>query len=337
MTPKEQGSIALRRFVVLMALWAIAAPAAAAEPLRIGIGYGLAFLPIYVCQDLKLFEKYARQEHLEVKPDYQRFSGAGPLRDALAKGDIDVGPFGIAPLLLAWEQGKDTPRQVLAVSGVTTLPLALLSNQPNVQSLADLKPSDRIALPTPSAPQRYLLEMQAEKVFGHYDKLDAQVVVQSHVAAIAALIAGTSPVTAYFSSPPFTQLALRDARIHQVLSSTDVIGGKSSFLILGATRGYIAAHPQIPEVIDKAMDEAAQLIERDPRRAAQIYLTHEPSKTFDAAAIQAVLADDKDAFGSALYGIQAFADFMAKHGELKASPQSWKDIVAPALSNSPSD
>ena len=39
------------------------------------------------------------------------------------------------------------------------------------------------------------------------------------------------------------------------------------------------------------MDEAARLIHDDPRRAAQIYLTHEPSKTLDAAAIAACSGD----------------------------------------------
>jgi hypothetical protein len=34
--------------------------------------------------------------------------------------------------------------------------------------------------------------------------------------------------------------------------------------------------------------------------------------------------------------VQAFADFMGRHGELKTPPKSWKDVVAPALLSSPS-
>ena len=59
------------------------------------------------------------------------------------------------------------------------------------------------------------------------------------------------------------------------------------------------------------MDEAARIIRDDPRRAAQIYLTHEPSKALDAAEVDAVLRDNKDEFGSAVEGIQAFADFLS--------------------------
>jgi NitT/TauT family transport system substrate-binding protein len=311
-------------------------PAVAQQPVRIGVGYGLAFLPFYICEDLKLIEKHARDAQLDVKADFQRFPGAAPLQDAVASGALDMGVFGTAPLLAAWQKGKDTPRQVLAVSGVTTLPLVLLSSRPDVQVLTDLAPGDRIAVPTSSSPQMYLLRMQAEKAFGAFDHLDGQAVALAPGDAIADLIEGRDGVTAYFSSPPFTQLALRDARIHAVLKSSEVMDGKFSFLMVGATQAYIDAHPQIPQVIDQAMDEAARLIHDDPHRAAQIYLTHEPSKSVDGATMEAVIRDARDEFGSAVYGVQAMADFMGRHGQLKTPPQSWKDVVAPALRNSPS-
>lgn len=325
--------------IALFALCIVGRPACADEQVKIGIGFGLAFLPTYICEDLKLVEKYGKEQHLTTRASYERFLGAAAVQDAITSRTIDMGPFGTAPLLTAWERGKetkDTRRQIFAVSGMTTIPLALLSDQPRVRSIADLRPSDRIAVPTLTAPQMYLLEMQSEKVLGQYDRLRDQVVVLSHADAIAALFSGDGPATAYFASPPFTQIALKDSKIHRILSSEDVIGGKASFLIVGATKSYIEAHPKILEIVDKAMDEAARLIHDDPRRAAQIYLEHEPSKALDAADIEAVLREYKDAFGSPVEGIQAFADFMGRHSELKAPPQSWKEIVAPALLNSPS-
>ena len=325
----------LRSLVALLALSATLVPASAQEPVRIGIGFGLAFLPVYLCEDLKLIEKHGKAVHLDLKPSYQRFFGAGPLQDAIGAGTIDMGPFGTAPLLVAWEKASATPRQIVAVSGITTLPPVLLTNQPNVRTIADFRPADRIAVPTSSSPQMYLLQMQSEKIFGQYDRLRDQIVIRSHTDAVAALLAATDRVAGYFSSAPYTQIALADGRIHKVLSSSDVIGGKASFLIMGASRGYVAAHPQMSQAVVEAMDEAAHIIRDNPRRAAEIYLAHEPSKTLDVAAVAAVLADIKDEFGSAVHGVQAFADFMGRHGELKAPPRSWKDIVAPALLNSP--
>ena len=115
-----------------------------------------------------------------------------------------------------------------------------------------------------------------------------------------------------------------------------MIDGKFSFLVMGATKADIETSRKCPNAIDKAMDEAARIIHDDPRRAAQIYLTHEPSGTLNGAAMNAVIGDIKDEFGSAVYGVQAMADFMGRHGELKTPPQSWKDVVAPALLSSPS-
>jgi NitT/TauT family transport system substrate-binding protein len=329
---------ALRRLVfcvVVFWLAVSASPAPADEPVRVGFGFGLAFLPVYICQDLKLVEKYGKAARLALKPSYQRFVGVGPLQDALGDGSIDLAPFGIAPLLAAREKSKDTPRQILAVSGLTTLPPVLVTNRPEVRTLADFRASDRIAVPSASAPQLYLLQMQSEKVFGQYDKLRSQIVVLSHAAAVADLLAASDSVAGYFSSPPYTEIALADGRIHKVLSAADVVDGKASFLVIGATKAYVDAHPKVTEAIIKAIDEASRIIRDDPRRAAAIYLAHEPSKTFDTATIAKVLADIKDEFGSTVHGIAAFADFMGRHDELKSPPQSWKDIVAPALLNSP--
>ena len=330
----------LHHLCVLLALGAALTPALAQQQARIGVGYGLAFLPLYICEDLKLIEKHGKEAHLDVKVSYQRFLGAAAIEDAISSGTIDMGPFGTAPLLAAWQKATGTPAQIFAVSGITSLPLVLLSNQADEQSIADLKPADQIAMPTLTAPQMYLLEMQSEKIFGKYDHLHGQVVALPHADAISALVdraaQAENKVTAYFSSPPFTQLALRDANVHAMLNSSAVMNGKSSFLIMGATKAYIDRQPQMPQVVDKAMDEAARIIHDDPRRAAQIYLTHEPSSTINGAAMEAVIREIKDEFGSAVYGIQATADFMARHGELKTSPRSWQDVVAPALLNSPS-
>ncbi len=319
----------------LVALCVAAQPSRAQQQVKIGIGFGLAFLPVYICEDLKLVEKYAKAQRLDVKASYPRFLGSGPIRDAVGSGAIDMAPFGTAPFLAAWEQQKDSPQQVIAVSGITTMPLTLLSNRPNVSAMSGLGPTDRIAMPSLTAPQMILLEMEAAKLFNKPDRFDGQVIALSPADALSALIDGTGVVTAYFASPPYTQLALRDGKIHALLGSADVVDGKASFLLLGATRAYVAAHPQMPDVIEKAIDEAARIIHDDPQRAAQIFLTHEPSKALSGSVIEAVLRQIKDEFGTGIYGVRSFADFMVQQGELKEAPRSWRYIVAPALMNWP--
>ena len=332
----------LRCLTTFAALWTVvvaalsAAPALAQDQVRIGLGYGFAFLPLYVCEDLKLFEKQAKAAHLDVAAKFVHFANGGELHAALAAGQIDAAPFGTAPLLAGAVAVKESGRQIVAVSGMTSLPLTLLSNQADERSIADLKASDRIAVPTLTSPQMYLLQMQSEKTFGKFDRLRNQIVMLSHAQAIAALAENNGQATAYFSSPPFTQIALRAANVHEILSSSDVMNGKSSFLILGALRSYVNAQPQVAELVMKAIDEAARLIRNDPKRAAQIYLTREPSAALNGAAVEAIIRETKDEFGSPVYGVQATADFMVRIGELKGSLRSWKDVAAPALLSSPS-
>jgi NitT/TauT family transport system substrate-binding protein len=326
----------LRYLTVVAALWCALAPALAQEQVRIGLGYGFAFLPLYVCEDLKLVEKQAKAAHFEAGAKFQHFANSVELHAALAAGQLDMVPFGTAPLLAGALEAKEAAGQIVAVSGITSLPLTLLTNRADERSIADFKPNDRIAVPTLTSPQMYLLQMQSEKTFGKFDHLLDQIVMLPHPEAIAALADNTGQATAYFSSPPFTEIVLRAGNVHAILSSSDVMNGKSSFLILGAHRSYVRAQPQMAELVAKAIDEAARLIRDDPKRAAQIYLTHEPSAALNGAAMEAIIRDVKDEFGSPVYGVQATADFMGRIGELKGSLRSWKDIAAPALLNSPS-
>jgi len=332
-----------RCLAALLFLCAAAVPGLAQEQqIRIGIGFGLAFLPLYVCEDLKLIEKQAQAEHLEVKASFPRLMSARQAQAEIASGAIDIAPFGAAPLLAAWDKAQGTPQQIFAVSGLASLPLVLLSNRPDEHSIADLKPSDRIAMPTLTSPQMQLLEIASQKQFGRYDKLRGQVVEMSHADAVDALGGGRQDegakddVTAYFASPPYTQLALRDANVHAILKSTDVMNGKFSFLVLGASKAAVEAKPQMPAIVAGAIEAAARIIRDDPRRAAQIFLTHEPSGVLSGAAAAAVIGEVKDEFGSAVYGLQTMAGFLNSRGELKAPPKSWKDVVTPALLSSSS-
>lgn len=333
----------LSRCIVAFLLLCAAVPQCMAQEqeVKIGLGFGLAFLPLYICEDLKLIEQQAKAAHLDLKASFPRLLGATQAQAELASGAIDIAPFGMAPLLAAWDKANGTPQQIFAVSGLTSLPLVLLSNQAGEATIADLKPSDRIAVPTLTSPQAQLLDMAAEKVFGRSDRLRAQMVTMTHAEAIAALGGqdgenDKGKVTAYFSSPPYTQLALRDAGVHAILASSDLIAGKFSFLVLGASKATLERQPQIPGIVAAAIEAAARIIHDDPRRAAQIFLTHEPSGTLSGAAATAVIGDIKDEFGSAVYGVQTMAAFLKSQGELKVPPKSWKDVVAPALLHSSS-
>lgn len=303
------------------------APARPAE-LKIGVGHGIGFLPLYLAQDLKLLEKHAKAAGIKSRISIQRYNTAAPLHQAMAKGELTAGAYGLSAFLLA----RDTAKPVVAISGLTTLPLVLLTGRPNFKSFSDLKPSDRIAVPMLSAPQMTYLRMHADKTFfGAWNRLRPQIVAMPHQDALDAMAAGKGNVAAYFASPPFTQVALKEPKVRTLLSSTDVMGGRTSFLLIGTSQEALKAQPKLAEIVSKAVDEAAAIIRNDPRRAAVTWLKYEPSSTLDVRAVEAILRDLKDEFGSGVFGVEAMSSFMSRAGRLKNAPASWKDVVAPAL------
>lgn len=332
---RQRGRLPL--LAMAAALWAaVAAPAFAQQPLRIGMGNGLAFLPIYIATDQKLFEKHAKAAGVAIKPVFQRVSSSAAMQDALLAGKVDVAPFGVSAFLLTREKTRGTPQETIALSGLTTMPLVLVSNRSDVKSLPDFKPKDRIAVPMLAAPQMYLLQMQSEKSFsGQADKLREQVIALPHPNAIESLEQGRNNVAGYFASPPFSQTVLKNQKFRKVLSSADIIGGKASFLVLTATRKSLDAQPKLAPALIKALAEASDIIRKEPRRAALIFLKFEPSRSLDIQTLEMVLRDLKDEFGSEIHGIEAYAGFMGRHGKLKEPPKSWKDVVVPQLAAMP--
>lgn len=300
--------------------------------IAIGVGHGIGFLPLFIAHDLGLLDKHAKASGLHGKLFLRRYASAAPMQQALSRGEIAAGAYGIPAFLLARDAVRHTPQELLAVTGVTTLPLVLVTARPDIKAVADLKPNDKIAVPMLTAPQVTYLRMQTDQwfTFGAWNRLRQQLVAMPHQDSLEQLTAGKD-IAAYFSSPPFTQIALRDPKVRAVTSSAEIVGGKASFLLLASQKGVVASHPKLPEALAKAIDEAADIIRKDPRRAATVWLKWEPSHTLDARAVESVLRDLKDDFGSGVFGVEATAAYLRRDNRLKDAFWSWRDVVAPAI------
>jgi NitT/TauT family transport system substrate-binding protein len=298
--------------------------------IAVGIGHGIGFLPLFIAQDLGLFDKHAKASGLNGKLLVRRYAAAAPMRRALAAGEIAAGAYGVPAFLMARDASRQTAQELQAVSGLTTLPLVLITARPDIHALNDIKPADKIAVPMLTAPQVTYLRMQTSPWFGGQDRLRQQLVEMPHQDSLDALASGKG-IAAYFSSPPFTQIALRDPKVRAVTTSAEIMGGKTSFLVLAAPKSVTAAHPKLSEVLAKAIDEASSIIRKDPRRAATVWLKWEPSHTLDVRMAEDILRDLKDDFGSGVFGIEGTATYLRRDNRLKEGVWSWKDVVAPAI------
>jgi NitT/TauT family transport system substrate-binding protein len=295
--------------------------------IRVGYGFGIAFLPHMILQEQKLLEKHAREAGVPAAAEFTRFSGSAAMQDAVLSGNIDWGGYGIPALLLAREKTKGTANEVIGLTGFSTAPLVLLTNKAGIKSLKDLGDNDRIAMPALVSPQMYVLQAASERAFGpgRFDELKSRVVALPHPDALAQLRSG-GQVTAYFGSAPFVQIALKDPKIHAILDSTEVMG-KLSFLVNAASKRFADNNPKLTRATIAAIGEATRFIRENPKEAARIYLLIEPSQSVTAELVEEIIRDPgQSGFGVEVYGVRAYGELMARLKQLKQPPAAWQDV-----------
>jgi NitT/TauT family transport system substrate-binding protein len=293
-----------------------------------GAGAGFAGLPMMIMDHLDLLEKHGKAAGLDLKANYPRFSGTSANQDAILSGSVDFVMYGASALITIWSRAKNSPHQVIGVSGITTLTVHLVTNKKELKSIADFTPSDKIAVTGLASPQVLMLQQFSEKTFGagQHSKLKSNLVALPHSESVSAMLSGGTEVKAYFAPPPFTQILLDSGKVSTITTSVEMMGGPASLLILSASRRYLEANPAIAEVAVKAMREATDVIKKDPKRAAEIYLTMEPSRTLDHKQVETILRQIGPEFGPEVSGMRVWADIMQKVGLIKEGPADLKDL-----------
>jgi NitT/TauT family transport system substrate-binding protein len=321
-----------RRLVALALAAAILSPAAYAELAEINVAqqYGIGYLSLMVMEEQKLIEKHAKAAGVDVKVNWAKFAGGNVMNDALLSGSLQFASGGVGPLITIWARTKGN-LDVKAVAALDSMPLYLNTRNPNVKTIKDFTEKDKIALPAVKVSvQAVTLQMAAEKAFGEgqHGKLDALTVSMSHPDAQTALLSGQSEVTAHFGSPPFQYQQLKRPGIHTVLSSTDILGGPTTFNVVWTTSKFRNENPKLYAAFVSALEEATSSINKDRKAAAEAYLRISRDKD-SVADILAMLNDPAIVFTMAPQNIMAYANFMAKTGMIKAKPDSWKDMFFP--------
>jgi NitT/TauT family transport system substrate-binding protein len=302
------------------------ARAQAATEVRTIIQYGVSYLPLMMIEEEKLLgSALAEQGDPRIELKLQKVSGSTAVNEGLLAGTADMGVMGVRSLLIIAEK---TRGGVKGVSGCSSLPMVLDTVADRIKTIADFTPQDRIATPANTSPQNICLRMAAEKLFGDPKKLDTNVVALPHPDAMSAMLAGTE-VTAHFTNAPFAQFEADDKRVHRVLSSEDVLGKASTFVLLAGNARFVDQNPKVAAAVVKAMDTAIARIKSDPEKAAALYLRQEPSKSMNVEYVARILKDPENVFSVAPGGVMAYADFMQRTGQIKTKPAKWQDVFFP--------
>src|SRR6478672_7505272 len=211
-----------RIITTLVAAGALAAAtqAAFAQEIRIARQFSMGYLQFNVMEHEKLLEKHAAALGLkDVKIEWSTFNGPNAMNDALISGSVDIVAGGVPGLVTLWARTKGTANEVKGISALTSQPIYLNTRADHIKSIADLKDSDRVAVPAVKVSlQAVLLQMAAAKLHGaaNYGKYDALTVSMSPPDATIALMTGSADITCVFSVPPFQQQQLEKPGIRTI-------------------------------------------------------------------------------------------------------------------------
>jgi len=329
---------------IALACLSLAAVALSLQPataevsvIRLARQPGLSYLPLAVMEHERLIEKHAAAAGIkDVRVEWSKFAAGNVMNDALLSGSLDIASGGVAPLITLWAKSNG---QVRGVAAQTTSQIYINTRNPNVKTIKDFTEKDRIALPAVKVSvNAIVLQMAAEKAFGPGNayKLEPLTVSRSYAEGSAALLSGAGEINSAASAPPFYYKEIATPGIHTVLKSYDVLGGPSTNNLIWTTQRFRDENPKLFAAFFDAYKEAIDLINKDPRKAAEIFQSTDRNKAYSIDELVMMLTDKSSMeFTIVPHNITKYTDFMYRMGSIKQKPDSWKDLFFPEVHSLP--
>jgi NitT/TauT family transport system substrate-binding protein len=313
--------------------------AGGATEVRIPLGAGgVGFLPLLVMRDRALIEKHAAAAGVpDLTVRWIDLGGPAVMNDALLSGSVDFIAAGPPAFITLWDRTRGSA-DVRGVAAMSSLPMYLNTTNPALTSIDDLTETDKIAVTAVKVSIPSInMQMYAAQRYGAAEafRFDRYTVTMTHADALIALLSGGNQINAHFTSPPFHQREIKDPRVRTVLDTDDIMGGATTFTMLSTTARYRDANPRAYAAVIAALEEANELIRREPEAAAEILFAAESAAGFSVAEIVEVLRDPDIRFTTTPENLQKYAEFMNDIGSIENRPASWRDLFFPEIHGSP--
>jgi NitT/TauT family transport system substrate-binding protein len=301
------------------------------DEIRIPTGAGgVGFLPLLVMEKHQLIEKHAK-----VRVRWINIGGPAVMNDALLSGSADFITAGPPAFITLWDRTV-TSAKIKGVAAMSSMPMYLNTRADRLKKLDDVTAQDKIAVTAikVSIPS-IVMQMYARQKYGEPTRFDRYTVTMTHPDAVIALLAGSSPVDAHFTSPPFAQREKKDPRVRTIMLSDDVMGGSTTFTMVSTTTKFREQNPKVYAAVLQAIDEANQTIAADRKSAAELLLASTNDKGFSVKEIVDVLSDPHIKFTTTPENVMKYAEFMNSIGSIRNRPGSWKDMFFPEIHGAP--
>lgn len=327
--------------LITAGLWSCASrsPDGEVERVRIPLGAGgVGFLPFLVMEEYGLIEQHAREAGLRsLEVEWLRIGGPAVVNDALLSGSADFVAAGPPAFLTLWDRTYGSA-DVKGVAAMTSLPMYLNTRAPHLETLEDLRETDRIGLTAPKVSiPALIMQMYARDLYGadNYDRFDRFTITMTHPDGVIALLSGSGGLTAHFTSPPFHQRERQDPGIRTIMTTSDVMGGDTTFTMVSTRARFREENPRVYRAVFDALGEADAMIVADPEMAARILLASMGETSFTEADMQNVLNDPDIVFTTTPQNVMRYAQFMFAIGSMTHEPATWQDLFFPEIHAAP--
>jgi NitT/TauT family transport system substrate-binding protein len=138
-------------------------------------------------------------------------------------------------------------------------------------------------------------------------------------------------VNAHFTSSPFYEQELKLPGVHLITTNYDILGGPATAVVIAASTKYRDANPKSYRAFYDALSEAIDIINKDKRAAAKVYLEQAKDTKNTPEDIFAMISAPDYAYTLAPQKVYKTAEFMNKIGTIKHKPSTWKDLFFPEV------
>lgn len=274
-----------------------------AEEKTLTIAYqgGIGYAPIHVLEAKELIEE---NYDGEIEVEFVKLDSGAAINEGIIGGTIDIGCMGLGPAISGVAAG--VPYK--AISNLCSQSHGLMSNDPSIQSLTDIKSEDKIALVNTGSIQHILLAMAAEKTLGDAHALDNNIQAMSHAEGMAALESGT--VKLHLTSSPFIYQERENAAYNELPEISEVWPSGNSFLLAMASNAVVEDE-KLNNAVRAAFDQAFEYINSDKEGLADIEVEY---LDLDRETVMSYLNEEDCQFFPELRGADDMAAFMYSAG-----------------------
>ncbi|MCQ4635256.1 NrtA/SsuA/CpmA family ABC transporter substrate-binding protein [Anaerovorax odorimutans] len=282
--------------------------------LTIAYQYGMAYAPLQVMKEQKLIEKY----YDGVEIEWSVLNSGSAINEGFAGGSIDVGAVGVGPAITGITSG--VPYKIC--SNVSAQPHKVMTNNPNIKSLKDIK-DEKIALVNIGSFQHIVLAMAAKEQLGDAHALDTNIVAMSHPDGMSSLLSGS--VECQLTTSPYVFKEAAEKGISEVNALESVWPSGNSFIVAVASTSLQKDNPELYDAVVKAFADAIDYLNNNTKEAAEMLCEAE---NVDAATMEKWLKDKDCVYSTETKGLMDFANFMSENDFLENDgPKDISDLV----------